>query len=222
MLKFLRERGLTASYDALLAESNVKIEDDIVKNLYQAVHSGDFVAAECVLGKAASAGLYTSYLASCEPTAAWTQLHGADPDGNVPGARGGHAMCIDTQRGLIYIHGGFNGTASLDDFWVYAIAEDRWRLLSSHTGLDGGPSPRSCHRMVVDDSTGDVYLLGRLSDNDAALCTAITAGGEDAPAPIPSSQPVDQSFGPELWCYRASGAHAGSWECALNPTPDHV
>lgn len=51
----------------------------------------------------------------------------------VPGMRGGHQMCIDCDDGLIYLLGGWNGTAELADFWVYSVALNSWKRLQSNT-----------------------------------------------------------------------------------------
>jgi hypothetical protein len=222
MLKFLRDRGMTSSYNALLAESGINFEGALIKDMYQAISSGDFAIAERILSEAADAGLFATYMQSCRPTAVWTRMHGADPDGNMPAARGGHAMCIDDTRGILYLHGGFNGKESLDDFWMYMIAEDRWRLLNAHTANADGPGPRSCHRMVVDDATGNVYLLGRLSDEDAAECARIAADVDDVPARDPAAEVSAGSSGPELWCYHLNGNGVGSWEQAPNADPGKV
>ena len=125
----------------------------------------------------------------------WTRICGLDPDGDVPCRRGGHAMCIDEDAGLVYLFGGWDGQRSLDDFWVYDIAKDAWKCLSVATSRDkNGPGPRACHKMVFDSKTGSIYLLGRLSEGDGqgietqrrhSMPEMRSEGLRDAPLPWP-------------------------------------
>ena len=57
--------------------------------------------------------------------------------------------------------GGWDGTRDLADFWAYDIPAGKWRLLSTNTSQDGGPTPRSCHKMVLDQKTRQIFILGR-------------------------------------------------------------
>lgn len=114
-----------------------------------------------------SAGLFDAHLNSSQPRAVWTRLVGTDSDGDIPPARGGHAMCLDPVDEMIYVFGGWNGEKSLDDFWVYSIKEDRWKVLSHSTTQEpNAPGARSCHKMVFDTKNGTIYVLGRLNDED--------------------------------------------------------
>lgn len=61
----------------------------------------------------------------------------------------------------IYVFGGWDGYRDLDDFWSYNISGNKWKLLSSDTEADGGPSPRSCHKMVLDVGCRHIFILGR-------------------------------------------------------------
>jgi hypothetical protein len=75
---------------------------------------------------------------------------------------------------------------------------------------------------VVDDTTGNVYLLGRLSDEDATECARIAADVDDVPARDPAVEVPAGSSGPELWCYHPHGNGVGSWEQAPNADPGKV
>lgn len=129
------------------------------------------------------------YVHACQPRVCWKQLLGLDSDGDKPTRRGGHAMCIDEIRGLVYLFGGWDGQKSLDDFWVYDIAQDTWRMLSLATSREkNGPGPRSCHKMAFDSSTGYIYLLGRLGEGDEIPHSDIPVGpisGDDDTAMAP-------------------------------------
>ena len=64
--------------------------------------------------------------------------------------------------------GGWDGQRDLSDLWAYHVSDNRWRLISADTQLQGGPSPRSCHKMCLDEKSGCIYLLGRYIDYDSA------------------------------------------------------
>lgn len=120
----------------------------------------------------ASQGLFSSSIYSSRPEAIWNQIDGSlDMDGDplpAPTPRGGHAMCFDRIEGRIYLFGGYDGKKSLDDFWVFNIQDHSWKLIPPRLNFgDPPPSPRACHKMVFDDSTGDIYLLGSLDDTSS-------------------------------------------------------
>lgn len=85
-----------------------------------------------------------------------------------PSGRGGHAMVFDSDKGIAYLFGGWDGKRDLSDLWAYHVSENRWRLISADTQLQGGPSPRSCHKMCLDEKSGCIYLLGRYVDYESA------------------------------------------------------
>jgi hypothetical protein len=62
---------------------------------------------------------------------------------------------------VLYLFGGWDGNRDLADFWAFDISSGKWRLLSLNTEADGGPSPRSCHKMVFDPKTRQIFILGR-------------------------------------------------------------
>jgi len=78
-----------------------------------------------------------------------------------PGCRGGHQMVMDSVNQMLYLFGGWDGNRDLADFWAFDVTNNKWKLLSLDTENDGGPSPRSCHKMVFDPKTRHIYLLGR-------------------------------------------------------------
>jgi hypothetical protein len=217
ILKHLRQRRLLTPYKSILSSSSVRLEHPLITQLYSTlVLQGDWAATQSLLPKLSDAGLFDAYLHSCQPHAVWKQLHGVDADGDTPSKRGGHAMCIDQEKQIIYLFGGWDGQKSLDDFWQYDIQEERWRLLSHNTSSEkNGPEPRSCHKMVFDAKTGCIYLLGRLGDKDGlreavegdlerseALQDEDAAGDEVTPTPYCS----------ELHRYHTRGLDAGKWD----------
>ncbi|XP_022128529.2 muskelin [Pieris rapae] len=84
---------------------------------------------------------------------------------NRPGPRGGHQLVVDPNTGTLYLFGGWNGTEDLDDLWSFDTVNERWSLLCRHSGMLGGPSPRSCHKMVFDPINEKLYTIGRYLDN---------------------------------------------------------
>ena len=119
-------------------------------------------------------------------------------------------MCMDAENQLIYLFGGWDGRKSLDDFWVYNVREDKWKVLSHSTRHEpNAPGPRSCHKMVFDSKTGNIYLLGRLDDADVRNPIARSNIPATAPPPfvvqsssvagppfIMQSSPLRQQFTP--------------------------
>ncbi|KAL5523551.1 hypothetical protein ACEPAG_7724 [Sanghuangporus baumii] len=191
ILKHLRQRRHITTYKQLQEHSGVRLEHPLVSELYETlVLHGDWVASEAQLKSLSAAGLFSEFIHSCTPHARWKRLRGTDANGDVPGRRGGHAMCMDVENGLIYLFGGYDGHRSLDDFWVYNVREGRWRLLS-HSVVEekNGPTPRACHKMVFDPRNGCIYVLGRLSDSDfqeaKAAADATSQGSESGTPPEP-------------------------------------
>ncbi|KAI0030784.1 Muskelin N-terminus-domain-containing protein [Vararia minispora EC-137] len=218
ILKHLRARRLLSPYRSLLAMSDVQIEHPLVTRLYESlVSDGDWAEAEKVIHIAAEAGLFDTFLQASQTRAVWKRLSGADADGDYPSRRGGHAMCIDEDTGVIYLFGGWDGQNSLDDFWVYTIADDRWQRISEHAAANnGGPGPRSCHRMAFDSKTGYIYLLGRLSDSDGDSEDVADPSGEHTRQS--SSDTANQEYPAEFYRYHTQGSIAGSWELLSGDT----
>ncbi|KAG1725427.1 Muskelin N-terminus-domain-containing protein [Suillus paluster] len=168
VLKHLRQRRLLTPYQNILTRSNIQVEHPVVTALHSSfVLQGNWTDSEALLSEASSAGLFDAYIQYCQPHSQWKRLHGVDADGDAPSKRGGHAMALDSENGLIYLLGGWDGQKSLDDFWVYDVNAERWRVISHSTSLEkNGPVARSCHKMVYDTKSSCIYLLGRLGDGD--------------------------------------------------------
>ncbi len=77
-----------------------------------------------------------------------------------PIRRGGHAMAIDEERMILYLFGGWSGSAEMNDLWSYDINCLKWKLLSSED--NNAPSPRSCTRMVYDGVNNRLLIYGKL------------------------------------------------------------
>ncbi|OCH88092.1 hypothetical protein OBBRIDRAFT_780673 [Obba rivulosa] len=246
VLKHLRQRRLLTPYNDILSRSSLRVEHPLVTSLHSAlVLQGNWPRVEQLFRDAADAGLFDAYRRACPSRARWSRIRGMDADGDVPCRRGGHAMCIDEERGMIYLFGGWDGQRSLDDFWVYDIAQDMWRMLSPATSRDAnGPGPRACHKIAFDNKSGAIYLFGWLGDANVASRpsdargSAQEGGREGAtsprqtrsPSPPPSATLPDPSTGarvdPASWTeycsdfyrYHTRGPHAGTWSLISKDT----
>jgi len=78
-----------------------------------------------------------------------------------PPRRGGHQLVMDSTSQTIYLFGGWDGKKDLADLWSYHIPSNRWTMLFQNTEAEGGPPPRSCHKMVLDPTYRQLFVLGR-------------------------------------------------------------
>lgn len=161
ILKHLRQRGLYSAYDKLLEETGVKPEDPIVTDLFQTmVIGGDWSRAEEILQELRRKGIFDHYLENAPWTVVWQLLcsNGSilDHHSSTPCSRLGHAMCFDEDGQFIYLFGGWDGSDFLCDMWKYSIKNDCWQRMSDFY------TNRSGHRMVYDQKSGDIYILGHL------------------------------------------------------------
>lgn len=234
VLKHLRQRRFLTPFQSALERSGLQLEHPLATSLHSSlVLQGDFTSSETFLTSIASAGLFSTSLLTQPPQTQWTRLHAADADGDAPSARGGHAMCIDSAGGTVYLFGGWDGQQNLDDFWAYDVRTGRWRVLCDATRrVPGGPGPRSCHKMLFDAATGAVYLFGQLDDSASGDIAEIVAPGThtrgvEAPATSPvsprstptlgSPRPAGRSTA-ELYCYHTRGRDEGKWEIVESDT----
>ncbi|KAG5723205.1 Muskelin [Termitomyces sp. T112] len=214
VLKYLRQRRLLTPYESIISRSGIQPEHPLITKLYESVVlRGDWKQAEDTLSLMSKTNLFDSYIHGTQPYAVWRRLYGTNADGDVPSPRGGHAMCMDPINDMIYLFGGWDGKKSLDDFWVYSVREDKWQILSHGTSEEkNAPGARSCHKMVFDTKTGNIYVLGRLSDSDSA-----SAIGDPA-TPMPQANNGDSSSTPtrvccsEFYRYHTRGIDSGKWD----------
>lgn len=127
------------------------------------VHQG-FAEAGQHIDTAAS--LLSAYVDRSIPKPVWHQVHSTDLNGDTPSGRGGHQMELDSDKGILWLFGGWDGSKDLADLWAFHIRESRWRCISRDVRQQGGPGPRSCHNMVFDPRTGFLYILGKYVDYD--------------------------------------------------------
>ncbi|KAJ3555993.1 hypothetical protein NP233_g12079 [Leucocoprinus birnbaumii] len=234
VLKHLRQRRLLTPYQDILSRAFTTVEHPLVTQLHTTlVLQGAFKDSEKHLQTLSSSGLFSTFLQSSHPYAAWSRVTGTDRDGDTPPPRSGHAMCMDHVNGVVYVHGGYNSDKCLDDFWAYSTRDDEWRKLSDSTYHQNGPGPRSCHKMAFDAKTGSIFILGRLTDVDASRTPVSRRGPTSTIATAPTNPqrlpqhpnlpplpphpttdpPIANSYNSELYLYHTRGPERGTWRC---------
>jgi hypothetical protein len=142
-----------------------------------------------------AASLLTSYVERSTPKPKWSQLLATDLNGDAPSGRGGHQMELDVEKGILWLFGGWDGKQDLADLWAYHIREERWRCVSRDTRQQGGPSPRSCHKMVFDPRTGFLYVLGKYVDYDRSETATTSSSTEQSSNVVTSAERSTASDG---------------------------
>uniref|UniRef100_A0A1I8JJ14 LisH domain-containing protein n=1 Tax=Macrostomum lignano TaxID=282301 RepID=A0A1I8JJ14_9PLAT len=174
-MKHLRKRGHVEAFRALSGETGVKLEHPILTELYDClVERGEFDRCEELIQTAYDSGLFNQSAGSRPSKAVWQPIEPVanSETGQVqkPGMRGGHQMALDHLAKQIYLFGGWDGYRDLADFWAYDIDANKWRCLSVDTSSDGGPTPRSCHKICFDYERKRLYTLGRYVDSSLRDC----------------------------------------------------
>lgn len=163
-LKHLRQRNYIEPFNSLQRATNVVLEDILLSELYdRLVIHGNFEMVENILKSASEKGLLDEYTEGDEYNVVWRRI--TQDDGEAPCVRGGHQMCINPSNGAIYMFGGWDGFTDLADLWTYDPDTQRWRCISRDTSEQGGPGPRSCHKICIDPIYNRIYILGRYLEN---------------------------------------------------------
>ena len=71
---------------------------------------------------------------------------------------------VDQSELSSYLFAGWDGSRDLCDLWQYSLMTSSWTLISGDTSTEGGPGPRSCHKMVLDSQYKQIFVLGRYLD----------------------------------------------------------
>ncbi|XP_042910813.1 muskelin isoform X2 [Parasteatoda tepidariorum] len=169
-LKHFRQHNYTEAFESLQKRTCVQLEDTLLTKLHQClVIDGDYMAAEKLLISAVHDGCLDNYLDQQTHKAKWVPIIPEpkipETEGSKPGMRGGHQMCIDVHTENIYLFGGWDGTSDLSDLWCYHIPSGTWNCLSRDTTCQGGPTPRSCHKMCLDPERKKIFVIGRYLDS---------------------------------------------------------
>ncbi|KAM0674430.1 Muskelin 1 [Gurleya vavrai] len=131
---FLKKENKIETLNVLQKEANLHTESDIVKKIRKLVYSEDFDGLEALFLIALKRNLINrkEYLVG-----KWTRITNV----NEPKPRGGHAMASFEDK--LFLHGGWDGTEELNDFWVFDCTTETW------TKKDINLQTRSCHKMIV-------------------------------------------------------------------------
>lgn len=163
-LKHFRQQGYEKAFLALQEETNIYLEDQLITDLHRClVSKGDFNKTEEIIEKCVNEGMMDAYLKKQDYKHSWKLQ---EAKGTIqPGTRGGHQLVINPQKSLIYLFGGWDGFQDMSDLWVFHIETSTWSLIFEHSEQFGGPTPRSCHKMIFDPVSENIFILGRYLDN---------------------------------------------------------
>lgn len=191
-LHHLRRKGKMELYKQLQSSLQLALEHPVLTQLFSSlVERGDFIAAERACLQAESS--WEDYVQRTDPSTVWKECAVG------PSERGGHQLTFCSNTNEIFLFGGFSGVHELSDMWsfdpssaVSGNGKGTWTYLSKDVTAAGGPSPRSCHKLIYVPSTHCLYTLGRFL-------------------------PVDQRslFLPDFWVYDIASA---SWGCISTDT----
>lgn len=173
-LKHFRQNGYDSAFDVLQQQTNVQLEHPMLTELHgMLVKQGDFNGTEDFIEKCClEQGLMDKYLHRQEYKATWEMQEERQPQPVTgqplrPGMRGGHQLVIDNVNDRIYCFGGWDGGGDLSDLWVFDMQQNSWRLIHEHSEQFDGPSPRSCHKMIFDPKSRQIFTLGRYLDGQS-------------------------------------------------------
>ncbi|KAJ3377243.1 Muskelin 1, intracellular mediator containing kelch motif, partial [Entophlyctis sp. JEL0112] len=170
-LKHFRQRNYLDAFECLQNRTQLELEDPLLTSLHQSlVITGDFEASEKIIETAYSRNLFVEYVRDTCYKPEWRFIPN-ESHSEKPCMRGGHQMCIDSEEGNIYLFGGWDGQKDLSDFWSFNYGYTPVEFLSPpplFNGLfsNGGPGPRSCHKICIDPSTKSIFTMGRYVDPD--------------------------------------------------------
>ncbi|XP_067928019.1 muskelin-like isoform X2 [Watersipora subatra] len=175
-LKHFRQQNYLDAFEILQKRTKVSLEDPLLEELYNTlVRDGDYEQTENLVIKAGQNGLFSHFVNSQELESKWSKIEPVNRDGSDqrPGRRGGHQMVINPYSETLYLFGGWDGHSNLADFWAYHVPSQLWTCISSNTEEDGGPSSRSCHKMIMDYERRHIFVLGRYLDVQYRSPTAL-------------------------------------------------
>ncbi|CAE6449861.1 unnamed protein product [Rhizoctonia solani] len=206
VLKHLRRSNFLTAHSSLLSQTGLRTEHPKITRLHDAlVTEADLATTEeLVKSIAEEEGLFEYCARVGSPACVWKRMTPEGDAGKTPVGRGGHQLCLDVERGVIYLFGGWDGAKNLSDFWSYTIATNQWKLVHEDTAAIGGPSARSCHNMVYCHTNRTIYVLGQLNEQPRA----------NGVNPQPQPQRADADF---FKCSLDATGEGGTWTL-LNPS----
>ena len=167
VLKHLRDNGFQAEYDSICAKSHVSLESSHLTSLFQTVvHGKNLGECEHIMQNLKD-DFFVDYLKDVPYEAHWTRLD--RPNTLMPDQRGGHQMVWDGPSKSLLLFGGWDGQHELGDLWRFDATAGTWTCITEDTSLDGGPCPRSCHKLAIHATKRQLYVLGRFVETNGAV-----------------------------------------------------
>ncbi|XP_037034609.1 muskelin isoform X2 [Bradysia coprophila] len=161
-LKHFRQQGYHSAFKVLREQTNVTLESQLMSDLHETlVVNGNFAKTEEYVEQFIANGLIDNYCMKQKYNAYWSAQETLSKPDERPDVRGGHQLIVDTNENRIYLFGGWDGYFDLSDLWYYDIKLNSWTLIHERADLLGGPSPRSCHKMIFDPVNSQIFTLGR-------------------------------------------------------------
>eukprot|EP00759_Apiculatamorpha_spiralis_P011935 PhF_6_TR19066/c0_g1_i1/m.28029 len=85
--------------------------------------------------------------------------------GRYPDARIGHSAAVDTEDGIMYVSGGYNGFSFRNDVHAYDFATGVWRVVVNNIASPQSPPGRYSHVSWFDPTTKHLFIFGGDSNN---------------------------------------------------------
>ncbi|XP_050432918.1 muskelin isoform X2 [Adelges cooleyi] len=164
-LKHFRRNHYNSAAAGLLQNFKITLEHPFLSQLFNViVTNGNYEMAETSMDEAIK-GLLENYMERQSFKPIWKIVQENEHAGKKrPCMRGGHQMCIDSQTGIIYLLGGWDGHKDLSDLWSFNVSTSVWQCIATNVEEYGGPSPRSCHKMCIDIERKHIFVLGRFCE----------------------------------------------------------
>lgn len=152
----------------------------------------------------------------------------AAPAAAGPSKRAGHQLVLDegddARPARLYLFGGWDGLRDHDDFWSWeeggaSAGGGGWTRIARPD--DGAPWPvaRSCHQMVLDPTTGVIWLTGRHVEMEEVLkrgMEVVGAGEEEGGGSSSSASVTPKPWHNDLWKFDSRGTR--QWVCVSMDT----
>ncbi|CAE6459716.1 unnamed protein product [Rhizoctonia solani] len=111
ILKHLRRSNFLDAHSSLLTQTGLRTEHPKITQLHDAlVLNSDLATTEdLVKSIAGEEGLFEYCARVSPPACVWKRITPGGDAGRIPVGRGGHQLCLDVERGVIYLFGGWDG-----------------------------------------------------------------------------------------------------------------
>jgi hypothetical protein len=75
-------------------------------------------------------------------------------------------MVWDGTKQILWLFGGWDGGRELGDLWCFNPQTTLWKCVQEDARQHGGPGPRSCHKIAIDERRRLLYVMGRFVEPD--------------------------------------------------------